>query len=80
MQVMYLVHEMDDVMMIVLVRPGSKVDGSEWTQVQLLHDISEEEKRCKIEGAIDNAIANPFDLRQRKYRRREEPELHVLDK
>jgi hypothetical protein len=79
MQVLYLCHDMDDVTMIVQVRPITNAVDGEWTKVRLLHDIEDVDKRRELEEAIDNAIAKPFHLGLKKYHLDEEPDLHVFE-
>ncbi|NIP35249.1 MAG: hypothetical protein GWN12_09920, partial [Thermoplasmata archaeon] len=76
MQVVYSVRMMDGGPLDIEVRPLGRPETS-GTQIRVFHDIEEEEKRRAVEGAIDDAVANPFKLQLRKYHLEEEPELHV---
>lgn len=77
MQVEYSVHDFEGLTMMVLVRPLEKASSAEWTQVIVLHDIEDEQKRRELEHAIDEAVANPFALKLRKYHLEKVPELHM---
>ena len=79
MQVVYLCRKMEDVTMVVEVRPVATPE-TKWTQVRLLHDIGDEQERKAVEDAVHAAIEHPFELRLKKYHREEEPELHVVEK
>ncbi len=77
MQVKYDVRDYEELSMLVLVRPLEKASSDEWTRVIVCHDIEDEGKRRELERAIDEAVANPFALKLKKYHMEKEPSLHM---